>query len=137
MKPGRELDALVADQVMGLKRTVRIKGTVETTTIYTDSPYFNDGVSEDDMMKYYCLPLHYSTSIADAWQVVEKLQCQGHDWKWFLLLEYDNVETWDCAFHKNSKSDGGDPDIWATADTAPHAICLAALKAMGVTDEEA
>lgn len=46
--------------------------------------------------------------------------------------EYDAVDLWDCAFYKESKSDGGGAELWSTAATAPHAICLAALKAVEV-----
>lgn len=125
MQAGRELDALIADRVMGLKRTVRIKGTTNTTTIYSDNPYFDGGVSEDDMMKHYCLPLHYSTSIEAAWQVVEELVKRGK----VFIVKGDGLRTGD---HNPRWTVLCDNQPRVDADTAPLAICLAALKASGV-----
>ncbi len=94
----RELDALVAEKVMGL------------------NPFH---FIEDTIFSSLKLP-NYSTNIADAWLVVEKLKtklyrlniCQLHSRKgWaFSVNMNDNEET--------------DTDI-------SKAICLAALKAIG------
>ena len=100
MEAGRELDALVAEKVMGAK-----------VVFVENVPY-------------------YSTDIAAAWEVVNHLLCHGWDEKYFFRLHYDNVDLWDASFYKESSSDGGGPDVWGTADTAPLAICLAALKAV-------
>ena len=62
---------------------------------------------------------HYSTQIADAWLVVEKLGgVVGID----RFPKYDDPDEWywDVGFNKGT----------AQADTAPLAICLAALKAV-------
>lgn len=102
LKPGRELDALIAEKVMGWK-----------------PPEFIDGVSlerrwKNDRGEFDSLP-RYSTDIAAAWEVVEKIG----------LIIGKNGPVWDAQ------------DLWdlpvyfASADTAPHAICLAALKAVG------
>lgn len=114
MKAGRELDARVAEDVMKLLNVGRR----------------NTGVGHETHLAYYLPSLkeyrtvpHYSTQIADAWLVVEK-----------LLETNDHVDIerwcwagWDVAF-------GG---ACATADTAPLAICLAAPKAVdGGADDE-
>jgi hypothetical protein len=63
----------------------------------------------------------FSTQIADAWLVVEKLKQLRPD-----VGLYDHG--WVCTFY-------GDLVCSADADTAPLAICLSALKAVGVENE--
>ncbi len=89
MKAGRELDALIAEKVMGW-----------------DSR---------------CIPKPYSRDIGYAWQVVEKVlsDVKGHV---DLSIEPDGV---------NCIISGYTFDAGETADTAPLAICQAALKAVG------
>lgn len=111
MKPGRELDALVAEKVMGQTADVRERwrgnclcGRSETCAVCS-------------------WPLSYSTDIAAAWEVVEKLDLlalyslEGCEGEWTVRKYYNNDE-W---------------DEWDDTDgvSAPHAICLAALKAVG------
>ena len=122
MKAGRELDALIAEKVMGLTRH--------------DESYVAEGVGKvlrfvwrdgcgtcvysGDMF----LP-HYSTNIADAWTVVEKLVStpgpngDHHsvqvDYSGDAVVVIDENEDW---------------QVSAIASTAPHAICLAALRAV-------
>lgn len=126
MKAGRELDALIAEKVMGLTRH--------------DESYVAEGVGKvlrfvwrdgggtcvysGDMF----LP-HYSTNIADAWEVVEKLVStpgpngDHHsvqvDYSGGAVVVIDENEDW---------------QVSAIAGTVPLAICLAALKAKGVTE---
>jgi len=96
MKPGRELDTLVAEKVMGLNH---------------------------DKLDGY--PAYYSTDIAAAWEVVEKLipDC-------FLTLQW--IEGWEVS-HFEPGPYGGHMHL-AHGDSAPHAICLAALKALEERD---
>ena len=105
---GRELDALVAERVMGLTL-----GTVGTQLYYE-----GNGSLE-------ILP-RYSTDIAAAWEVVEKMHVvhgfEGHNE--FLLVCSDEDEAWYCEFPKPKWED-------ASANTPSLAICLAALKAVG------
>lgn len=112
MKPGHELDALVAEKVMG-----------------HDFCPIHHG--------YFCCGRQkgrYSTDIAAAWKVVEhmieKYGIKAHNG--FTLVRQDAGDDpvpdllWYCEF--------GNP-AWQDGDgyTAPEAICKAALKA--VTDE--
>jgi hypothetical protein len=74
----------------------------------------------------------YSENIAAAWPVVEKLieiLPQGD-----IHIEHLNHEEWGVSTCYD-KDEGG-WDGFVTADTAPLAICLAALKAVGVEYEE-
>ena len=114
MKAGRELDALIAEKVMGLTRH--------------DESYVAEGVGKvlrfvwrdgcggcvysGDMF----LP-HYSTNIADAWEVVEKADL------WSLYGSIGDGPYRACIQFE-------DREGLMTADTAPLAICLAALKAV-------
>ena len=107
LPPGRELDAVVAERIMG----------VDAERIVTDTfDPLNRLVQLDD----HLAPLpHYSTRIEDAWKVVDemgtglKLQQTGPDNEWHCSIGYWRT-------------------VWAK--TAPHAICLAALTAVEVTE---
>jgi hypothetical protein len=69
----------------------------------------------------------FSTNIADAWQAVEKLSKDGFDFQvWREKNGKYNVE-----FTKDFFYSFG----FAESETAPLAICLAALKAVGVEVE--
>lgn len=123
MKPGRELDRLVADKVMG------------GPTVY------------EDIKGYSFIPC-YSESIADAWLVVEKLRtdldnvARGHmapaamGWGFRLETCTETLSSakWEAKFPMNCSCppfEEMNEDATAIGDTAPHAICLAALKAVG------
>lgn len=126
MTPGRPLDALVAEKVMGLQdftASLLWKGELLVRR------------SKDDA--YMPLPC-YSTDISAAWMVVEKMKEIKPGWA--ETIDEDRtrlVLSWEI---KEKKWEAG----WAAADeiylrewgalgeTAPHAICLVALKACGV-----
>lgn len=108
MDAGRELDALIAEKVMG------------TFIPAGSNPSLRDDAWLNERGYLVWEPPPYSTDIAAAWLVVEKLK-QSYDivdilfanhyvsckvWKDFMIAEED-------------------------AETAPLAICLAALKAVG------
>jgi ABA sandwich protein len=76
----------------------------------------------------------YSTDIAAAWEIITKLHSDATtyfqiEWsrsRWEAIIRTRRCGTW--------SAEGGDSDGYlgeATAKTAPHAICLAALKAVG------
>ena len=129
-KPSREIDELIADKVMGLKRKSRIHGTTDEVDIYTANPYFFDSVRKEDL--HYVAPLPYSTNIADAWEVVEKLgRWRGFD---FMLVmpnpeQTFHLHTYEAGWYE-ATNDGPERRVVGDADTAPLAICLAALKAV-------
>ena len=102
MKPGRELDALVAEKVMGFTPAVGPSGT----------RYGFVGGSH--------LPA-YSTDIAAAWRLMDHFKGDEQH----PMVRYDGKRPegkprW-TAVVRTCRGD---------ADTAPHAICLAALKAV-------
>lgn len=89
-KPGRKLDALVAEKCMGWS-IPRMLGK--------EMPY-------------------WSTDIAAAWPLAVKYQ---------MNIEWAGDLGWQVRTFDQGSSD------WCLASTAPHAICLAALAAEGVT----
>ncbi len=66
----------------------------------------------------------YAESIAAAWQIVEHMQSE----KWYVDLWFVFRE-WGARFIDSKHPYGV---FQVTADTAPHAIVLAALRAVGV-----
>jgi hypothetical protein len=122
MKAGRELDALIAVHIMGYEKTYHDCGLMGTRLI-------------EQAGKTYAIPEmipEYSTNIADAWLVVEKMIELG--WQY-------EVQGWGKQHGHHSTfitwvpHNGGMKQIihHEEAETAPLAICLAALKACGVS----
>lgn len=110
----RDLDALVAEKVMGWKNKN-----------YTDYVAFEDETGRTRFISYAdgspCLAAFLpSERIADAWMVVEK----------FIVWD---VGTDGCLYLCKIKTHPNKKGHIASADTAPEAICLAALKAVGWT----
>ncbi len=96
MKPGRELDVRVARDVMGIPVTQFADGTWLAANGEELEPY--------------------STDIAAAWEVVEKMR--EVDRAVEILFDHG----WQANF------DSGE---YQFGDSAAHAICLAALNAVG------
>lgn len=155
MKPGRELDAVVAEKVMGWTQcdsTVRWPkwehGDPGDDWTEVDQEWCRgDGAPPEN--RYIKKPIpRYSTSIADAWLVVEEL---GNDGNYPFILTVDRYGgtycngPWLASFGVFMDEYQGGPlgdDVdaayyWrnahaiASGETASHAICLAALKAGG------
>lgn len=78
-------------------------------------------VAEKVMSSEFDVP-HYSTSIEAAMQVVARLaipdSARSPEFELVLSDDYVQVRFYD--------------DVWVGADTAPRAICLAALRHVGV-----
>ena len=111
MKAGRELDALIAEKVMGLSK-VR----------YQEQGYHNDLVyGENGIAGVASLVPSYSSSIEDALEVTTKF-------KEFQMLKIyapsQEQTTYLCSFHRGCE---------CSAEILPHAICLAALKSFKIT----
>ena len=108
MVAGRELNQKIAVEVMGLIRPTR-----------RYEPWKRpDGLS---LYTSYSLPA-YSTDWGAMRLVVEKVRAKD---EWAFTLGTDTAGEWDATFWE------GDTFHDASADTAPHAICLAALQAVG------
>lgn len=111
MKAGRELDALIAEKVIGTPS----KDIQEWTECYNHNSWY--------IQRFDLLP-RYSTDMTAAWEVVDTLFKDG--WRLELLgseVLGDDMGGYDVYFSCKAGVRG---------DTAPHAICLAALKAVGV-----
>jgi len=131
MNAGRDLDRLIAERVMGL--------------LPEDWPHLceaEDHNLDDLVWCYDCsrlvdeterIPPLYSTSIMDAWNVVERMQRYGtHGSAVELVTECvdeDGTIGWLCSFTVR-----GVETHQASAVTAPLAISLAALKTVGFTE---
>lgn len=116
MPAGHEMDALVAEKVMGLKVVedpVSHRGLAigRADTFGSDLPY-------------------YSINIADAWRTLEKFAVEMMVFKVGSNRDADERIFYDCLI---GFGDHGWPAVVkgsAVGDTAPLAICRAALKAV-------
>lgn len=117
MEPGPELDALIAEKVMGWKK--------ESYRWMCDSVYVHT-VHNEDHGTYYeeCMPWRPSELISHAWEVVEKFK-GGFD-----VCKNPLSKLWDVYVLPEGES----RIALTNMPTAPHAICLAALKAVGVNN---
>lgn len=131
MKPGHDLDSLIAEKVMGFEviPLVNQEGVtfgpykiryVKTWYRELDNQSFNDET----------LP-KYSTDIPATWEVVEKLISMDYMVDIQTHTKFHQVQL-DKLVGETDK--GG---IWqggesVDGESTPHAICLAALKAVGV-----
>lgn len=109
MAPGRELDALVAEKVMGALNLRITVADWEEDMVLGNGDIWRTRVPD------------YSTSISAAWQVVEKLDFCVVSRGGTVAKEMGGWEV-DCEMNGQHRR--------AFAATAPHAICLAALKAV-------
>lgn len=110
IEAGQELDALVAEKVMGLK----VRG----------NKYVEMGDSEIPPIALD-IP-RYSTDMAAAWQVVEKIKATSS--RGYVLDFFRGV--WTVGLR--ACGDAGEPELYdhdaGRAEEAPVAICRAALK---------
>lgn len=109
MKPGRELDALVFEKVMGWVILLPGCDTLDET-----------------------IP-SYSTDIAAAWPLWRGLTER------FFHCEISFTKALKCRaeLYRSAKAvQFADPSFEATGETGMHAICLVALKAAGVEVED-
>lgn len=121
MKAGPELNALVAEKVMGwtVCRDKNCEGCEADIYLVEDGCWES---KRDDT--------NFSSDIAAAWQVVEKLVPPTRKGPWLEITATDGYASegpYICEYawwadHKQHR-------VRADADTAPLAICLAALKA--------
>lgn len=144
MEAGRELDALVAEKVMGWTAVFRLAGG-NIPYGFPDDDYNRD---VDEHRKhgtcgfptdYHREPIpEYSTDISAAWEVVEHFRQRqwtvklvGHEWydggRWECTLldalDTERSRALDTQRHNADKQGWDEP-------SAPLAICRAALKAI-------
>lgn len=104
MKAGKELDALVAEKVMGYVREFHEQFKLDGWRTGEHSWTNSFSPTKD---------------IADAWKVVDKFGGFVH----LITEEYHEKICWHCVFNTND---------WVKAETAPLAICIASLKTKGI-----
>lgn len=128
MTAGSEMDALIAEKVMGWMWVYKTGWELAGYPVFDKLPF--DAIEYDDS-DYAITP--YSTDIAAAWQVVEKVFDNFAAWmtvgnnpdfmryrgKYFSTVHGGKLEY-----------DSPSCNITCYADTAPLAICRAALKAI-------
>lgn len=114
MDVGRELDAAVAERVMGYTLDYEF-----ADLNFNGAPCVKE--LRDQYDEWGLLPA-YSTDIAAAWLVVEKLAAQGLR----LSLDAFGGDPWWAEFADEKWERGAQ----ATAPTASEAICRVALAAM-------
>lgn len=114
MNPGRELDILVAEKVMGLPYWIDKRLPLTTELIARESARL--------------MVPDFSTDIAAAWLVVEKLQTL-EQWGTFRIQREYNRK-WNVGWKWSDMGASG-CECESIEESAPHAICLAALKAVG------
>jgi hypothetical protein len=130
MEAGRELDALVAEKVMGhIPMTVRQACGISLADREDDEVVIGIAPGVPPTYAYLNDLPRYSTDIAAAWEVVARIIVLGFR---HPLVRYDNDrpegrERWTAAIIKPDGKGGARGDAF----TAPHAICLAALNAVG------
>lgn len=118
MQPGeiipREIDRLIAERMMGWTN-LSLAGTRFGTT---------------PQGRVHRIVPQYSTDISAAWEVVEQLRLLGYQGG----IDWARPEPgYECAFWSSSISPYEKQS--SRAETAPMAICLAALKVIGVSIE--
>ena len=132
MKPGRELDALIAEKIMGWEFHNAYAGER-----YLFPPHLIEFVQSSISMKSGLMefvppaPPYYSTDIKDAWKVIEEMESR----KFILRLQSPAYMSyrWTALFQNKCISDDDFIDRANSFhfNTAPLAICNAALMALG------
>jgi hypothetical protein len=118
---GRELDALVAEKVMGWLNVAK-------------QPIAN-AMGQKVMDDFVGLPVagapqpmlvpRYSTMIQEAWKVADKLRGETQFVAVISGKGPQGVQPWICKVNREGSF------LEERGETAPHAICLAALKGAG------
>jgi hypothetical protein len=136
MPVGRELDALVAEKVMGLKPCVfKEKGSISGMVRFWECECKTSGacypINKEAISHHNSMLSKYSTDIAAAWEVLEFLKnklnidCMSLEWdnkyRCYIRLDDDDID------------DDVDADIkfyCGIAESPSLAICRVALKAV-------
>jgi hypothetical protein len=129
MEAGRELDTIVAERVMGWINCGQL-GNEWGGQWGGCPPYWSQYGDR-------CLLIpSYSTDIAAAWLVVEKLRTEGLHLQMNDTLSAYRARFFTVASTVKWDQESADGAYYQFASTPAHAICLAALKALGVEIEQ-
>jgi hypothetical protein len=122
----RELDARVAEKVIGITPLL-VEDELHVFTVNRRFLQPGDYYYLDTDNSRIEVP-HYSTDIAAAWQVIEKMYEYGCH-----IVSIAAVREWRAKYECVIGAIGNvHTEINVDADTAPMAICLAALKVIGL-----
>ena len=130
MKPGREMDALVALYVMDWEFDVPANRGGECQNCggrWGDAPSHGRRKPLDNEWYRWCdgNACRYSTSDDAAWAVVRAMHDKG--WRLWLFPPHDDALVFTVHFAKI-----GGAHRFAQAQTFAEAVCVAALRALGV-----
>lgn len=127
MNPGRELDALIAEKVFGWTDLKKLHGC----DVYSGFPAGFTPATDHPSERW--IVRKYSTTIADAWAVIEKLFQLGWDTE---VQGFDDLSSSGKPYYRVrvARIDNQASAQIDFSHRAPHAICLAALKAVGYTE---
>jgi hypothetical protein len=132
MEAGRELDALVAEKVMGAEWDEQWAVGYSILKFREDVRHLvtHDWACEKKQVNPACP--HYSTDIAAAWLIVERLR-PAEDTRYGVTIESDGAG-WYCTV-EDADVEWDDPAHTSVAygETLPLAICRAALASVGAT----
>lgn len=123
---GRELDIAIAERVMGYDWwRSKVSGKRCLFPEGRQYPWFIYRATGDEQLTadYDHQVPPYSTSIEAAMEVVEKLRTEH--WCVTLMNQFSKGPQWYVSFETV------EGETYATCDSLPEAICLAALKAVG------
>ena len=120
MEPGRKLDALVAEKVMGWTWKDYTAGGEPARGLFPPPP--SGSFRDHDQYGYY------SDDIAAAWELVEELEARG------FVVRYQTMGPKRIGRRVTIERPEESGAIYGTAEApeAAHAICLASLEAVGV-----
>jgi hypothetical protein len=119
MPTGRDLDAIVAEKVMGWL-------DVKKQSIANGQHVMDDyvGLPQAGAPQPVLVP-RYSTMIQEAWKVADRLRGETQFVAVISGKGPQGVQPWICKVNREGSF------LEERADTAPLAICLAALKGLG------
>lgn len=124
LTPGRDLDSLVAEKVMGLETYKEVVPFCPQCE-FKFNPKSPGRVWCHQCSEWvYSSTKEYSTDISAAISVAETF----HHWS---LEKDENGKEYEAILFQKNLFEGVFYNYYGRADTAPHAICLAALKAVG------
>lgn len=151
MKPGREMDAELARKVMGCDVH---KLEIPIGTAYMLAESGKEPKELYDQITVYscqCSPIHvhnlkngeipeYSTDIAAAWEVVEKIKevkvKEGKEESWMFTVTFEqDTKKWLAGYQYVYCDYSTNWINGAIAETPAHAICLSALAALKAVEK--
>lgn len=119
-KASPELDAVVAEQVMGWKRLKDCPdGSPDCPGIY---------MSDDGELHHVKYDAWFSRDISAVWQVVRAMQAHSFEWS-FSSHGPEEWQAW--CYARINRADYNVSQYDAFANTLPLAICRVALKVVG------